>query len=100
MSRHTTLEKPNYGADTDELCSCCWMLFRRLNSTKGRTKCVNTFTGYTCECGEGFMKVVDKATSVDSCAEINECLVSSVPFTKEDCKCERCACVNTVGSYK
>lgn len=72
----------------------------RLNSTMGRTKCVNTFTGYSCECGEGFMKVVDKATNVDSCSEINECLVSSVPFTKEECKCERCACVNTVGSYK
>ena len=66
----------------------------------GRTKCVNTFTGYTCECGEGFTKVVDKATGVDSCSEINECLVSSIPFTKEECKCERCACINTVGSYK
>jgi hypothetical protein len=46
------------------------------------------------------MKVVDKVTNVDSCSEINECLVSSVPFTKDECKCERCACVNTVGSYK
>eukprot|EP00878_Enallax_costatus_P034447 GHUV01038194.1.p1 GENE.GHUV01038194.1~~GHUV01038194.1.p1 ORF type:complete len:492 (+),score=107.81 GHUV01038194.1:754-2229(+) len=70
-----------------------------LNSTLGRTKCVNTFNGYRCECGEGFMKVVDKATSVDTCAEINECLVSSIPWTKENCKCERCACINTVGSY-
>jgi hypothetical protein len=47
----------------------------RLNSTLGRTKCVNTFTGYACECGEGFMKVVDAATGVDTCSEINECLV-------------------------
>lgn len=74
---------------------CC-----RLNSTLGRTRCVNTFTGYTCECGEGFMKVIDKTTNVDSCSEINECLVSSIPFTKDDCKCERCACINTIGSYK
>jgi hypothetical protein len=46
------------------------------------------------------MKVVDKATGIESCAEINECLVSSIPLTKEACKCERCACINTVGSYK
>jgi hypothetical protein len=38
---------------------------------------VNTFTGYACECGEGFMKVVDAATGVDTCSEINECLVSA-----------------------
>jgi hypothetical protein len=37
---------------------------------------VNTFTGYACECGDGFMKVVDAATGVDTCSEINECLVS------------------------
>ncbi|WIA30662.1 hypothetical protein OEZ86_000736 [Tetradesmus obliquus] len=70
-----------------------------LNSTLGRTRCVNTFTGYACECGEGFMKVVDAATGVDTCSEINECLVSSVPWTKDACKCDRCACLNTVGSY-
>lgn len=30
------------------------------NSTAGRTKCVNTFKGYECDCGAGYMRVTDK----------------------------------------
>jgi len=70
-----------------------------LNSTLGRTKCINTFSGWTCECGEGFMKVKEQATGQETCSEINECLMSSVPWTKKDCQCERCACINTIGGY-
>jgi hypothetical protein len=69
------------------------------NATAGRTRCVNTFAGYTCECGQGFMRVQDSATGEETCAELNECAASQVWRSKPDCSCERCACVNTVGGY-
>jgi hypothetical protein len=69
------------------------------NATAGRTRCVNTFSGYTCECGQGFMRVQDSATGEETCAELNECVASQVWRSKPNCACERCACVNTVGGY-
>jgi hypothetical protein len=69
------------------------------NATAGRTRCVNTFSGYQCECGQGFMRVQDAATGEETCAELNECVASQVWRSKPECACDRCACVNTVGGY-
>lgn len=55
--------KQNGAAATPELGSCTTAplpLCRSLNSTLGRTKCINTFRGFTCECGAGYMRVTDK----------------------------------------
>lgn len=41
-----------------------------------------------------------QATGQESCSEVNECLLSSIPFTREDCKCPRCVCTNTPGGFK
>jgi hypothetical protein len=73
---------------------------RSLNSTRGLTRCINTFSGYSCECGNGFLRVTERGSGVESCTEVNECLVSALPMSREACSCERCACVNTIGSYK
>lgn len=44
------------------------------NAQAGRTRCINTFAGagYKCACGEGYLKITDKATGSESCADINE----------------------------
>lgn len=41
-----------------------------------------------------------QATGEESCAELNECLMSTFPFSRADCKCARCVCTNTPGGYK
>ena len=41
-----------------------------------------------------------QVTGEDTCAEVNECLMSNIPFTREDCKCPRCVCTNTPGGFK
>jgi len=41
-----------------------------------------------------------QVTGAETCAEVNECLVSSIPWTREDCKCPRCVCSNTMGGFK
>lgn len=69
------------------------------NSTLGLTRCINTFKGFKCECGAGYMRVNDKVTGEESCAEVNECLASSVPWTREECKCARCVCTHTAGGF-
>lgn len=34
------------------------------------------------------------------CEDINECLATNIGQHDEKCACERCACINTPGSYK
>jgi len=34
------------------------------NSTHGRTHCINTFKGFTCDCGDGYMRVTDKVSGL------------------------------------
>jgi len=47
------------------------------------------------------MRVVDKATNEESCAEVNECLMSAVPWNNDGCKCDRCVCNHLAGGgYK
>lgn len=71
-------------------------------AAEGRTRCINTFAGagYRCECGQGFLLVTDQATGAQSCTDVNECLLSSLPWSEPDCNCDRCACVNSVGGYR
>jgi hypothetical protein len=76
------------------------MFVVRLNTTKGLTQCVETFSGWKCDCGPGFIKTTDNSTGTESCEEINECLMTSGPWMNERCKCDRCVCENTIGSYK
>ncbi|PNW86726.1 hypothetical protein CHLRE_02g095111v5 [Chlamydomonas reinhardtii] len=66
----------------------------------GKTKCVNTFQGYSCECKDGMYKYVNPMTGEERCEDVNECLATNVPLTDPACACPRCACVNKVGSYK
>ncbi|KAI8469825.1 MAG: hypothetical protein J3K34DRAFT_393772 [Monoraphidium minutum] len=70
-----------------------------MNTTLGRTRCINTFRSFACDCGAGYMKVTDKATGQETCAELNECLMSNIPSTREDCRCTRCVCTNTPGGF-
>ncbi|PRW50883.1 vacuolar-sorting receptor 3-like [Chlorella sorokiniana] len=65
--------------------------------TDGKTQCVNTFTGYNCTCGHGFISHVDR-TGQETCLDINECL--SISQLDPKCTCERCACNNTRGGYE
>jgi hypothetical protein len=37
-----------------------WRACRGRGGGDGRTQCVNTFRGYECECGDGYMRVKDK----------------------------------------
>ncbi|KAG2428538.1 hypothetical protein HYH02_014342 [Chlamydomonas schloesseri] len=66
----------------------------------GKTKCVNTFQGYSCECRDGMYKYINPLTGEERCEDVNECLATNVPITDPACSCPRCACVNKVGSYK
>ncbi|KAG2487035.1 hypothetical protein HYH03_014281 [Edaphochlamys debaryana] len=65
----------------------------------GKTRCVNTFKGYSCECKDGMFKYTNPQTGEERCEDINECLATNVPITNPACACPRCACVNKVGSY-
>lgn len=62
------------------------------NLVAGRTSCVNTFAGYSCECGLGYIRAVQNGT--DMCVDINECLMTNIPLSQEDCSCSRCTCIN------
>lgn len=70
-----------------------------VNKAQGRTRCVNTFRSYTCDCGSGSMRVTDKATGKESCAGVNQCLMSSAPATRADCTCDRCTCISLPGGF-
>jgi hypothetical protein len=73
---------------------------RSENTTNGKTRCINTFKGFSCECGAGFMRVVDKDTNEESCAQVNQCLMSGLTANNADCKCDRCVCNIVPGGYK
>eukprot|EP00198_Chlamydomonas_reinhardtii_P011849 XP_001701186.1 vacuolar sorting receptor [Chlamydomonas reinhardtii] len=38
----------------------------------GKTKCVNTFQGYSCECKDGMYKYVNPMTGEERCEDVNE----------------------------
>ena len=73
------------------------MLWRR---TDGKTVCRDTFAGYTCECGSGFISHTDARTGKEECLDINECLATDPSQLSPDCSCDRCACQNVYGGYK
>ncbi|KAL4443975.1 hypothetical protein ABPG75_011712 [Micractinium tetrahymenae] len=65
--------------------------------TDGKTQCVNTFSGYNCTCGHGFIPHKEPSGE-ETCLDINECL--SVSQLDPKCTCERCACKNLRGGYE
>eukprot|EP00199_Chlamydomonas_sp_CCMP681_P001122 CAMPEP_0119103792 /NCGR_PEP_ID=MMETSP1180-20130426/2167_1 /TAXON_ID=3052 ORGANISM="Chlamydomonas cf sp, Strain CCMP681" /NCGR_SAMPLE_ID=MMETSP1180 /ASSEMBLY_ACC=CAM_ASM_000741 /LENGTH=797 /DNA_ID=CAMNT_0007088383 /DNA_START=241 /DNA_END=2634 /DNA_ORIENTATION=+ len=65
----------------------------------GRTRCTNTFSGYQCECGAGWLRSSKVDTGDEVCEDINECLATNIRFTDPDCGCDRCACINLIGGY-
>ncbi|GIM13209.1 hypothetical protein Vretimale_16388 [Volvox reticuliferus] len=71
-----------------------------VGKSNGTTGCINTFRGYQCTCGSGFQIMSPDESSEEACKDINECAVSTAPYRNQDCRCDRCACINTVGSYK
>ena len=62
--------------------------------------CKETFAGYQCVCGSGFISHVDAATGEETCLDINECLTIDAAQLDANCTCERCACKNIFGSYQ
>ena len=67
------------------------------NSDSGKTRCINTFSSYYCDCGEGWTSRSSNGDSV--CMDLNECLYLSMEDLGPGCTCERCACHNKKGSY-
>ena len=70
-----------------------------LTRKDGKTKCENTFSGYECVCGPGFIQHVDEAGRT-KCLNINECVSTEAADLDPKCTCERCACQDTYGGYK
>ncbi len=64
--------------------------------TDGNTQCINTFSGYNCTCGHGFIEHTNPDGS-KSCLDINECL--SITQLDPNCTCARCGCKNSFGGY-
>mmetsp|Transcript_35076 Transcript_35076/g.83213 ORF Transcript_35076/g.83213 Transcript_35076/m.83213 type:complete len:724 (+) Transcript_35076:209-2380(+) len=67
-------------------------------NSDGKTKCVNTFGSYYCDCDDGW--VSRKQGDETICLDLNECKYLSPADLGADCECERCACHNTKGSYR
>ena len=65
--------------------------------TDGKTLCINTFNGYNCTCGQGFISHTEPDGS-EKCLDINECL--SISQLDPNCTCPRCGCKNTFGGYE
>lgn len=65
----------------------------------GKTKCQNTFNGYECVCGPGYVSQVTKDGKL-RCLNVNECKTLDAADLGRDCTCERCACQDVPGSYK
>lgn len=63
----------------------------------GKTRCLATYAGYTCTCGNGFISHMGQDGS-ETCLDINECL--SLSSLDPECTCERCACRNKYGGYE
>ncbi|KAF5831679.1 hypothetical protein DUNSADRAFT_12733 [Dunaliella salina] len=68
--------------------------------TGGRTRCINTFSGYKCDCGQGWVSATDPETGEEVCEDLNECLATSIPMKDPKCSCSRCACINLPGSFQ
>ncbi|GLI71486.1 hypothetical protein VaNZ11_016698 [Volvox africanus] len=72
-----------------------------VGNSNGMTGCINTFKGYQCTCGSGFQMIMNpEAYFEETCKDINECAVSTTPYRESACRCDRCACINNIGSYK
>ena len=65
----------------------------------GKTKCQNTFSGYQCVCGSGYISHVD-AKGHEQCLNITECVSTEAAALDPKCTCERCACKDTKGGYE
>ncbi|MEW5305678.1 MAG: hypothetical protein WDW36_008204 [Sanguina aurantia] len=68
------------------------------NATQ-RNHCVNTFLGYSCECAPGWMRGFN-SDGQEVCSDVNECTETGITIAQDACSCERCACINTIGSYR
>jgi len=66
----------------------------------GKTVCKDTFAGYTCTCGSGFVSHKDPKSNEEVCLDINECLSTDLGSLEPDCTCDRCACKNVYGGYE
>lgn len=70
-----------------------------LHSTAtGKTRCVDTFTGYKCYCGDGFYAHTNDKGE-EECLDVNECWSAGTSLGT-NCTCERCACKNIWGGYE
>ncbi|GFR48708.1 hypothetical protein Agub_g10664 [Astrephomene gubernaculifera] len=69
-------------------------------SLGNKTRCVNTFQGWSCECRQGMVKATNPLTGEESCEDVNECTASLMPAMMYDCNCPRCACINTLGGFR
>ena len=65
----------------------------------GKTKCSNTFSGYECVCGSGYISHTDDKGH-EQCLNINECVSTEAAALDPKCTCERCACKDTKGGYE
>ena len=65
----------------------------------GKTKCANTFNGYECVCGPGYVSQTTKDGKL-RCLNINECKTLDAADLGRDCTCERCACQDIPGGYR
>lgn len=67
-------------------------------NTDGKTRCVNTFGSYYCDCGQGW--VARQQDDQTICLDLNECKYLNPADLGADCNCERCACHNLKGGYR
>lgn len=83
-------------------CMCTHMYARRHrvahSTATGKTRCVDTFTGYKCYCGEGFYAHTNDKGE-EECLDVNECWSAGTSLGT-NCTCERCACKNVWGGYE
>lgn len=62
--------------------------------------CRETFAGYECMCGSGFISHIDPTNGTEICLDINECLSTDLSTLEPACTCPRCACKNVYGGYE
>ncbi|EFJ42092.1 hypothetical protein VOLCADRAFT_119519 [Volvox carteri f. nagariensis] len=74
--------------------------FIKCRVSESNSSCINTFQGYQCLCGSGFALAVNPGAADEMCDDINECAISYAPYRQAGCNCDRCACINSIGSYR